>query len=66
MTVFRTLHKILYIDLVIAALMTLGWIFGITASHFQEDFLVILFLVSHFILAVIVFGFRCLMDDQVS
>ena len=61
-----TLHKILYIDLAIVALMTLGWTFGFTASHFQEDILVILFLVAHFFIAVLVFGFRCLMDDQVQ
>ena len=62
----RTLQKILFIDMAIIAFMTMGWIFGITASHFQKDSLVILFLVSHFLLALIVFGLRCLMDDQVS
>ena len=62
----RTLQKILFVDMAIIAFMTMGWIFGITASHFQKDSLVIFFLVSHFLLALIVFGLRCLMDDQVS
>ena len=43
----------------------MAWIFGITSTHFQQDVLVILFLVTHLLLAVTIFGLRCFMDDQV-
>ena len=43
----------------------MAWIFGITSTHFQQDVLVILFLVAHLLLAVTIFGLRCFMDDQV-
>ena len=63
---YRTLFKILYIDIAIIALFSMAWIFGITSTHFQQDVLVILFLVTHLLLAVTIFGLRCFMDDQVS
>ena len=52
--------------LAITSLMSLAYIFGITSAHYQEDGLIITFLVLHLILAFIIFGLRCIMDEQVS
>ena len=49
----------------ITILMSLGFIFGITSSHFQQDGLVITFLVVHLALALVIFLLRVLMDEQV-
>ena len=49
----------------ITALMSLGFIFGITSAHFQQDGLIITFLVVHLALALVIFLLRVLMDEQV-
>ena len=46
--------------------MSLGWTFGITSAHFQENGLIITFLLVHFILAVVILALRAIWDDQVS
>ena len=49
----------------ITTLMSLGFIFGITSSHYQEDGVIITFLVVHLALALVIFVFRVFMDEQV-
>merc|ERR1711971_56213 len=60
-----TLKKNRLIMVAITILMSLGFIFGITSSHFQQDGLVITFLVVHLALALVIFLLRVLMDEQV-
>ena len=62
---YRTLRKNRITMLAITILMSLGFIFGITSTHFQQDGITITFLVIHLILALVIFIFRVFMDDQV-
>ena len=63
---FRTLQKNRYVLLAMTSLTSLGWIFGTTSAHFQENGLIITFLLVHFILAVVILSLRAIWDDQVS
>lgn len=62
----RTLQRNRSVMLAITSLMSLGYIFGITAAHFQAPGLIITFMVVHLVLALVIFAFRCISDEQVS
>ena len=62
----ETLQKNRSVMMAITALMSLGYFFGITSAHYQQDGLSITFMVVHLALALVILIFRVINDEQVT
>ena len=62
---FSTLRYTRYVMLAVTLLFGLTFALGVTSSHFQGQGLNVTFIISYFILALVVLVFRCIMDKQV-